>query len=43
MGELAINGGKPVFDKKIGYGRQYIDDTDIQAVVDVLEDIGIEA
>ena len=37
MDELAINGGKPVFDKKIGYGHQYIDDTDIQAVVDVLK------
>lgn len=35
--ELAINGGKPVFDKKIGYGHQYIDDADIQAVVDVLK------
>ena len=37
MEELAINGGKPVFEKKIGYGHQYIDDTDIQAVVDVLK------
>lgn len=37
MEELAINGGKPVFDKKIGYGHQYIDDADIQAVVDVLK------
>lgn len=37
MSELAINGGKPVFDKKIGYGRQYIDDADIQAVIDVLK------
>ena len=37
MRELAINGGKPVFEKKIGYGHQYIDDTDIQAVVDVLK------
>ena len=37
MDELAINGGKPVFDKKIGYGHQYIDDADIQAVVDVLK------
>lgn len=36
MNELAIFGGKPVFDKKIGYGHQYIDDADIQAVVDVL-------
>ena len=37
MEELAIFGGKPVFEKKIGYGHQYIDDTDIQAVVDVLK------
>lgn len=37
MNELAIFGGKPVLDKKIGYGHQYIDDTDIQAVVDVLK------
>ena len=37
MSELAINGGKPVFEKKIGYGHQYIDDDDIQAVVDVLK------
>ncbi len=37
MCELAINGGKPVFDKKIGYGHQYIDDADIKAVVDVLK------
>jgi len=34
---LAINGGKPIFEKKIGYGHQYIDDADIQAVVDVLK------
>ena len=37
MEELAINGGKPVFDKRIGYGHQYIDEADIQAVVDVLK------
>jgi len=37
MEELAINGGKPVFEKKIGYGHQYIDDDDIKAVVDVLK------
>ncbi len=29
---LAINGGKPVRDQKIYYGRQSIDDTDIQEV-----------
>ena len=37
MNELAINGGTPVFAKKIGYGHQYIDEADIQAVVDVLK------
>ncbi|MBR3225716.1 MAG: UDP-4-amino-4,6-dideoxy-N-acetyl-beta-L-altrosamine transaminase [Atopobiaceae bacterium] len=37
MDELAINGGKPVFDRKIGYGHQYIDDADIDAVVNVLK------
>ena len=37
MNELAINGGKPVFEKRIGYGHQYIDDADIKAVVDVLK------
>lgn len=35
--KLAIFGGKPVFDKKIGYGHQYIDESDIQSVVDVLK------
>ncbi len=37
MKQLAINGGKPVFGKKIGYGHQYIDDNDIQSVVNVLK------
>ena len=37
MSELAIHGGKPVFEKKIGYGHQYIDEADIQAVVEVLK------
>lgn len=37
MEKLAIFGGKPVFEKRIGYGHQYIDDNDIQAVVDVLK------
>lgn len=37
MEQLAIFGGKPAFEKKIGYGHQYIDDADIQAVVDVLK------
>ncbi|HUA13869.1 MAG TPA: UDP-4-amino-4,6-dideoxy-N-acetyl-beta-L-altrosamine transaminase [Verrucomicrobiae bacterium] len=33
---LAINGGKPVRAKLLPYGRQAIDESDIQAVVDVL-------
>lgn len=37
MEKLAIFGGKPVFEKRIGYGHQFIDDKDIQAVVDVLK------
>lgn len=37
MEKLAIFGGKPVLEQKVGYGHQYIDDTDIQAVVDVLK------
>lgn len=37
MEKLAIFGGKSVFEKKIGYGHQYIDDADIQTVVDVLK------
>ena len=37
MEQLAINGGKPIFEKKIGYGHQYIDEKDIQAVVNVLK------
>lgn len=37
MENLAVFGGTPVFEKKIGYGHQYIDDNDIQAVVDVLK------
>ena len=36
MSDLAIFGGKPVFEKRIGYGHQYIDDEDINAVVGVL-------
>lgn len=35
--KLAILGGKPVFEKKIGYGHQYIDDTDIYSVINVLK------
>ena len=37
MENLAINGGSPVRDTKLFYGHQYIDDADIQAVVDVLK------
>ena len=36
MEQLAILGGKPVRDKKIYYGRQCIEEDDIQAVVDTL-------
>lgn len=37
MEKLAIFGGKPVLEKKLSYGHQYIDGSDIQAVVDVLK------
>lgn len=37
MEKLAINGGKPVRENKIFYGRQWIDEEDIKAVVDVLK------
>lgn len=37
MERPAIAGGKPVRETKIYYGHQYIDDDDIQAVVDVLK------
>lgn len=36
MEKPAICGGTPVRDTKIFYGHQYIDDADIQAVVDVM-------
>ncbi|MDE6662652.1 MAG: UDP-4-amino-4,6-dideoxy-N-acetyl-beta-L-altrosamine transaminase [Lachnospiraceae bacterium] len=36
MDKPAIEGGVPVRTSKISYGHQYIDDDDIQAVVDVL-------
>ena len=36
MSNLAIYGGKPVRDKKIYYGRQWIDEADIEAVTEVL-------
>jgi len=34
--ELAINGGIPVIDKLLPYGSQWLDEDDIQAVVNVL-------
>ena len=36
MEKPAIEGGAPVRDTKIYYGHQYIDESDVQAVVDVL-------
>lgn len=35
--ELAINGGKPIRDTLLPYGRQWVDDKDIDAVVNVLK------
>ncbi len=37
MEQLAIMGGTPVRETPIAYGRQYIDDADIQAVVETLK------
>ncbi len=37
MNQPAIIGGTPVRETKISYGRQYIDDKDIQAVTEVLK------
>lgn len=37
MNRPAICGGTPVRDTKLYYGHQYIDDADIQAVIDVLK------
>ena len=34
--ELAINGGKPVREKLLPYGHQWIDDEDIEAVSEIL-------
>ena len=36
MDQLAIMGGQPVRDNKIYYGRQCIEEDDIQAVLDTL-------
>jgi perosamine synthetase len=37
MSKLAIEGGDPVRSKMLPYGHQYIDDADIQSVIDVLK------
>ena len=37
MNKPAIEGGTPARETKIYYGHQYIDDADIQAVVEVLK------
>lgn len=37
MDKLAIDGGFPVREMPIGYGRQWIDDDDVRAVADVLQ------
>ena len=37
MEQLAILGGTPVRSTPIGYGKQYIDDNDIQAVASILK------
>lgn len=37
MEKLAIEGGKPVRETPIYYGHQYIDEADIQAVVEVMK------
>lgn len=37
MEKPAIEGGKPVRETPIYYGHQYIDDADIQAVVEVMK------
>lgn len=37
MDKLAIHGGIPVRNENIYYGHQYIDESDIEAVVDVLK------
>lgn len=37
MNELAINGGVPVRDKFLSYGRQCIDEKDIESVIEVLK------
>ncbi len=34
--ELAINGGKPIRDKLLPYGHQWIDEEDVKSVIEVL-------
>ena len=36
MAKLAINGGKPVRETPLNYGRQWVDEDDIQRVVEVM-------
>ena len=36
MSDLALYGGEPVRKTRLSYGHQYIDEADIQAVVEVL-------
>ncbi len=36
MGKLAVHGGEPLRESKLYYGRQWIDEEDIKAVVDTL-------
>ena len=37
MEQLAIFGGTPVREQPLGYGKQWIEEDDIQAVAEVLE------
>lgn len=37
MSNLALHGGEPVRKTRLGYGHQYIDEADVQAVVKVLK------
>ncbi len=38
MEKLAVDGGKPIRETMLPYGRQYIDEADKQAVLEVLQD-----
>ena len=35
--ELALNGGKPVRERFLPYGQQWIDDDDIKSVINILK------